>query len=816
MTTTIDPALIQDLARLQSALSPVISGLTRAAGATNNVANSLAQQGTRVSGSLASVGVGMNRLRSDIDRGRVGYREAAQSLRYLQQQFDDMDDTVRRSAAGDSIATQQKLMSAQLFRRGMAEVVTDFGKTLLGGVLSYYKNQVTTNIKGIQDNVGGLQASFNLQNQALRDQIDTLNKLSNSALAGAAALTLINPVAGAVAGGVGVFLKALAESNDVRQQAITIFQTEIAKSSESFKIITSAGATFADDILGMRTSSVQAGLDLKDFAVMVSQNSDSLAALGGTVGAGVKRFTDVNKQLDKHRLGLLNLGYTTEEQAQATIDYMNLMRATGALERMSAEELAKGTSDYLTNLRAVSAFTGEDAKKAQARAKEASDQLAVRSKLMEKGPEALAAFESSIRNMDPIMQKAMQQAVAFDGTIIDKNLSQLFAMSPARKELFDRTFRDYAAGLSPEELTNNYQRNLKELGSKMSQEGARFGSSLGALNLATGGMADLTKMVEDSITLGMKGQQALTDSVNPTADAMKELKDKTEGLVPEISKATEAFINSRRTFTEGMNPFLPKFASGNLSPIARKSFAEQIKDAEELTANVLRQFGVVIDGYGKMVEKITNPSPTINPQNLSKEDAAKQIFAPHGVGNALDLNPKIKEELEKRKKDSENKDSDKTSWSSFFSQSQQTAMHVIIDGDNRQNKTASIGNGMGDSQTPVLLSSDTSTQNFANKFSEAFSMAMATINARSQQNGVDRKVAIDDVQLAGVLAKSFEVALSQPNEISRGLDALKTQMADASREQLVALYEQKEKLGSVEVAMRDNIRVGEDIKKTLA
>lgn len=798
--------LAQITSSFQQNLQRLGSSFTATTGGINQSANQLRNTFGAVGSGLAGVGVGMNRLRSDIDRGRIGYREAAQSLRHLQQEFDDLDASVRGSNAGQAILAHQQLMSAQLLRKGMAEVVTDLGKTVLGGVFTYYKNQITTSIKNVQDNAGGLQSAFNLQNVALRDQISTLDNLSKVAIGAATDLSLLAPPVAAAAGGLGLLLGAISKSQEGVASAVGILQVEIAKSSEAFKIVTSAGATFADDIIGMRKNSVEAGLDFKEFAQIISQNSDTLANFGGTVGAGVKKFVETNIQMSQFRRGLLNLGYTVEEQAQATIDYTDLMRSTGQLEKMQAGDLAKGTSDYLTNLRAVSAFTGEDAKKAQARAREASQQLAVQSKLMAKGPEAMAAFESTIRNMDPIMQKAMQQGVAFDGTIVDESLSQLFAMSPSRKALFDRTYADFAAGLDPEQITANYQRNLKELGASMAKEAASMGSSVGTLNLATGGLAELTKLLENTVTLGLKGVEAAKDATS-TADAMKALRDKTEGLVPEISRATEAFIKARTDLTLGLDSqdYLTRFAQGKLptnAAAARKSLAEQILEASDATNVLLRNIDIYL---GKQKQANTQTS------NEEKKEKSERPFG--GMPDSrqsLEINPRLKEDLERKRE--ENRD-----WiKGFFGQSKETAMHVIVDNQPTTVSSVSPSTVSAPVADSVSYNTDRFSETFPSKFGEAFAMAMVNFTNKNQQSLPEKKVSFDDEQLAAVLTRSFETALSNPNELSRGIDSLKQQMAEASREQLIALKTQQDKTDAVEVALRDNIRVSEDIVRTLA
>jgi hypothetical protein len=121
------------------------------------------------------------------------------------------------------------------------------------------------------------------------------------------------------------------------------------------------------------------------------------------------------------------------------------------------------------------------------------------------------------------MQKALQQAVAFDGTIVDQGLNQLFAMSPAREELFRRTQQDMMnQSLGAEEITRRYQEYVKELGPAMAKEAGSLGDSVGAVNLATGGLSELTRMLESTLSLGLKGANTEIENTNEQIKLLSE------------------------------------------------------------------------------------------------------------------------------------------------------------------------------------------------------------------------------------------------------------------------------------------------------
>jgi hypothetical protein len=312
-------------------------------------------------------------------------------------------------------------------------------------------------------------------------------------------------------------------------------------------------------------------------------------------------------------------------------DYMDMMRQAGRLQQMTDEQVAKGTRDYLFNLRAISALTGEDVKRAQARAREASTQLAVQSKLQGMGAGAMERFQAGIKNMEPFMQKALQEATAFDGTVVDKSLNQLFAMSPARQRLFEETYQDTLNNaLSADDITKRYQERVRQLGPALQSETASLGDSIGAANLAIGTLPELTKQLEATLALGLKGQADLASQIPNTVEATKQLAVTQDTLRVTTAEVEVAFKNYQARLTEALTGDAARFAvegaAGLPGFLANKGMMKQLDDAFGLTIAGLESVGIVggklkeffpdlKESIRQFLPQSTPSSSTANPAN---------------------------------------------------------------------------------------------------------------------------------------------------------------------------------------------------------
>lgn len=133
------------------------------------------------------------------------------------------------------------------------------------------------------------------------------------------------------------------------------------KTYDAFTQMSSVGANFGGSIQSMQTQLASTGLTIDQFAAVVKNNSEGLALLGGTVQGGVKRFSNLSKELRNSPLGaeLTKLGFTTEQINNGMAGFVGTLARTGAARGMTDTQLAAASANYLKNLDAVSRLTGQ-------------------------------------------------------------------------------------------------------------------------------------------------------------------------------------------------------------------------------------------------------------------------------------------------------------------------------------------------------------------------------------------------------------------------------------------------------------------------
>ena len=751
-----------DVGELQQAVAQFTSSLNRLGGSAQNVSTVMTQSGSQFGGSVRNVGQGMARLRLELDRGRVGFTEAGRALRVMQDRFDELDAVQRSSIQGQRIAADQQRMAGELLRRGAGEISADLAKSGVGAAIEYFKGQLTTSVSSIQQNVGGMQMAFNLQNRELESQISLLQRLSAGATAAAVALATIpgwqsKAAAGALEGAAAA-AKATEGLVKLEAEGLLILQTELAKTNAAFKVMTASGALFADGMTDIRKGAADAGLDLGDFAKITASNSEALARLGGTVTQGVKRFSDVNLNMVKYREGLQNLGISTDQQAEGTIEYMGILQRSGQLESKSSADIARGTADYLTNLRAVSAFTGEDAKKAAARAKDASSQLAVQKKLFDMGAGAAERFEAGVRNAPEFLKKAMQQNLVGDGVMTDPEVVQALQQVPAAGELMERTMANIRNNsLTQEEVSARYQEDLKALGPAMAEQAREAGLGVGTANAFNGSLAGLTKVIEGLAEIGNKGTTAQKQSAETTTESAEKLKATTDVLTTQVSKAATAFSDATTMLTRGITPILKNYVEKGMGPTQT--------------------------GLAKTVE-------------IGTADTKRALEAVSGIEVLMRGNESRREERVPNRANG------------GINQAQPggTLIRVAEAGLNEASVPLPDGKTI-----PVTLSDNVLT---TRQFNEQFATVMAANNQPKQQ--IVAPAAPTGTEIATSVATAFETVLKGPAGFVGALDEVKNQLANDSRQQMAAMQQQIDRMDTLVTAMQDNAEYSRRIANEMA
>jgi hypothetical protein len=560
---------------------------------------------------IAAVGQSMARLRMEMQRGTGTIQGNSQALQRLMTDFDGLDRATKSSAQGQAMLAEQSKMAGQIMRDAAGQMS---GALVKGGILeavSFFKNQVFAAAESYTSGVSGTTAALRQQQVGIQSNIDILNRLSSGAQLAAEMLAMIpNPASrfGAVImGGSAALLETFKKEEETRKEAYGLLGQELTATTLAYQTQTKSGVAYSKGMTGLREVSNELRLNMGESTNVITRNKDQLVQFGGTVTGGVLRMRRVNTELNELSEGgrslreqLYRMGISYEEQSQGIIDYIALQQQAGTLESKSSKQLAEESAKYMTNLKAISAYTGEDAKAAQARAQAASEQLAVQAKLRKsQDPQALEKFQTMIKLMPADMQKGMQQMTAFDGTIVDKNLNILLAQSPTRKRVLEEAQADLAdKTLTAADLQARQQERMKKYGKALEDEALAAGETLGAVTLATGGLGDVTGMLQNQANEGRKGQSDLKDTVGSATKQFEDLKTKgtdpllnsviqldtrfRETLSPEYSKAfTKAMTTMVTVGGKGEKGAIPSLQQQN--EMAMKNTLESLKALEFLS-----------------------------------------------------------------------------------------------------------------------------------------------------------------------------------------------------------------------------------------
>lgn len=290
---------------------------------------------------------------------------------------------------------------------------------------------------------GNSNVDPSLMRQLGNASVDTaadLMKFSGSVFASNARLSDSYAAATSILGNFG---STVIDTNGVLGSALSqvgSFGNAVIKAAEAgvdtFRNLSSSGASFNNNILLMKNSAAQSRLTLDEFAGVISSNTQGLAAFGGTVTRGARVFTDASQDLFDTGLAtpLLNMGMTFEEVNEDLAEYIIRNR-----RRFTAEEIANGKANasfvaMSTEMDKIAKLTGQNrkelqkeiddrARKGQVLAKirlleqsdnkEAADKMRLAlAEAAKAGPGALAAVEDLFTKGAVVSEEGRQAAVA--------------------------------------------------------------------------------------------------------------------------------------------------------------------------------------------------------------------------------------------------------------------------------------------------------------------------------------------------------------------------------------------------------------------
>jgi hypothetical protein len=506
----------------------------------------------------ARINADINRSFLGLDRaiksGRKRWVDASEDVARLAEEIEELTDTTEKRARQEQLAeardrvataTRNKFLvdSFATLAKGLATAGFSITKSLVG---SYQSGASTYQMAG-DAALAGIEATFG-----------TMEQLAKGAQIAGSALSLIpgwTKALGIALTAVGAVTElVIGNLTGAAKEALQIGFKELDALAKSYGTATAAGALFANGMTEFRATAGDANLTQTEFAKILAENNTTFAMYGGSVAKGAQKFAEINKAMSVNRGELLALGYSFEDMASGVATVMDLQYQQGLAGKMNADEVAKATTGYLTNLRAISALTGEDVKRAQARAKEAATQSAVDAKLRRMDPEARQRFINSIMTLAPEAQKAAMQKFV-TGTITDPDLAVAFANNVDAMTQLDRAV-GYVndSSISAGDVVTKMSADMKELGPGILKSADAMGDSLGVVNLLTGQFSGLEKIIESQQAVGKR-------QIADTEDEAKKTANTTDALTKSYADASVAAQQLKIDIQKTLTPAITGLAS---------------------------------------------------------------------------------------------------------------------------------------------------------------------------------------------------------------------------------------------------------------
>lgn len=509
----------------------------------------------------------LGKLDKAVEKGRKKYGDLGAAIENLEDQIDDLADGVddvgklelkRKVATLKEIDSRAKANA--IITDGTKKTFSALGKTSTETVMQ--AGMAFT--KALQSNSSGVEAATGIFTSAI-----DLAAGAGSAAGGLMSVfgTGLQEFGGAKLKVLGFALDKLGIGLDFASEAagklakfgVEVLSKEVERTVKAYKDSTSAGALFADGMMGLRKAAHSAELDTSTFANVLKKNSTMISQSGLGMIAGTAELGKVAKELKSQNLRgqLQNLGFGLEEQVDIAAQVMADMTRLQPGQRANSAEVAQETAKYAENLRLISSITGEDAKAKIEASRNQANQLAFQQKLAQKTPEQRAAITRAMSHMTSQQQANFMDMVNF-GKVINKKGAQLEAVLPEQAAMTQEMYGLYlqnkmneteAVKVNAAHQDALHKQVISATGiAQAGAAGSSLANELSAAMLET--MQYVDKHTKESVEAGLGGLAAaknttdeFTQSVHKADLAMMDLKVKMEdALAPAITKYTEVTV----------------------------------------------------------------------------------------------------------------------------------------------------------------------------------------------------------------------------------------------------------------------------------
>lgn len=298
--------------------------------------------------------------------------------------------------------------------------------------------QVTTTALGVLEKLYQAQLRYTLamaKGQKGTAQFnDGIDAMTDAAQMAAVALSLLVPGGALIKGVVGglTFLATQAMKTAAEMQKAANDQADATY--KAFQAFSKAGATASSGMDGLFNDVNRMRLNVNQLdaiAGAIAASSKEISAFGGTVYRGQKEFADLVEGMSDFEKGMLNLGMSHDEQAEAVLGYMKVQSQLTLGEQRNYGNQSKAARRFIEEMEVMTKVTGLSRKQQEeVLDRQMSNQRAgaVIDQLMEEGKtEAARLIQNQVKifaKMGPVAEQGYNDILS--GNIQTEAAQKLF------------------------------------------------------------------------------------------------------------------------------------------------------------------------------------------------------------------------------------------------------------------------------------------------------------------------------------------------------------------------------------------------------
>ena len=208
---------------------------------------------------------------------------------------------------------------------------------------------------------------------------------------------------------------------------------------ETFRQLSQSGANFGQSIVELRTAAASAALPLDDFAALVANNSQNLAALFGSTTQGAQAIARLGAQT--RELGierLAPLGLTVDEINETLLLNLDSQRRTGILNTLTDQQRTQSAINFAEQLDRLAKLTGQQRDELRQQIEQQQSNERFQAALQGQTDETrqrLQGFAATVGGISPQLAEGFQDLIANAGVPVTESALALVQNIPEAQNI---------------------------------------------------------------------------------------------------------------------------------------------------------------------------------------------------------------------------------------------------------------------------------------------------------------------------------------------------------------------------------------------